>query len=60
MHSLFTLAASYKASDSRTTISHLQTDRTPTELAGGGERDVRREIGMLKEVGGDEKGAGRR
>lgn len=54
-HSLFTLTASYKPSDSRTTIFHLQTERTPTELAGGGERYIRRETGMLKAVGGAEK-----
>lgn len=56
VRSLFTLAASFRPSDSRTTIFYLQTQRTPTEQAvRGGERAARREIGMLKTFGGDEK-----
>lgn len=38
VHSPFTLADSYKSSDSRNTIFNLQTHRTPTALVGRGGR----------------------
>lgn len=39
VYSIFTLATSCKPSDSRATIFYLQTERTPTEPTGGGERE---------------------
>lgn len=55
MHSLYTLAASFRSSDSRTTIFYLHTERTPAGLwTEGGERAASGEIGMLKAFGRDE------